>query len=84
MSAMLYIRPDLSHVSMMSRYMHDPGKRYREAVKWILRYIKGTVDVELVFEKRTSGKQLCTGYVDFDYVGDLDKCQSTGYVFMLS
>jgi len=32
MYAMVYTRPDLSQaISMMSRCMHDPGKRYREA-----------------------------------------------------
>ena len=41
-----------------------------------MRYIKGTVDVGLVFEKDVGGKQECTGYVDFYYAGDLDKCRS--------
>ena len=71
-------------VSMASRYMHDPGKDHWEAVRWILRYIKGTIDVALVFEKDVASKQECTGYVDSDYADDLDKCQSTtGYVFTL-
>jgi len=33
--------------------MHDPCKDHWEAVKWILRYIKGTINVGLVFEKDT-------------------------------
>ena len=50
-----------------------------------LRYIKYTIDVGLVFEKDTTGKQECIGYVDFDYAGDLDKHRfTTGYVFTLS
>ena len=54
-------------------------------MKWILWYIKGTIDVGLVFEKDSTGKQECIGYVDSDYAGDLDKRQSTtGYVFTLS
>ena len=37
MYAIVCTRPDLSHaVSMVSRYMHDPGKEYWEAMKWIL------------------------------------------------
>jgi len=80
------MRPDLSQVvSMISRHMHDPDKNHWEAVKWILRYIKGTVDVGLVFEKDIMGKQECIGYVDSDYAGDLDMHRSTtGYVFTLS
>jgi len=86
MYAMVCTRPDLSQaVSMVSRYMHDPGQGHWEAVKWILRYIKGTVDVGLVFEKDNTGKQECIGYVDSDYAGDLDKRRSTtGYVFTFS
>ena len=54
-------------------------------MRWILRYIKGTVDVGLIFEKDVAGMQECTGYVDSDYAGDLDKHQSTiGYAFILS
>ena len=40
-------------------------------MKWILRYIKGTINVGLVFEKDSTGKQDCIGYVDSDYAGDL-------------
>ena len=81
MYAMVCTRPDLSQaVSMISRYMHDPGRGHWEAVKWVLRYIKGTIDIGLVFEKDFMGKQEYVGYVDSDYAGDLDKCRSTtGY-----
>ena len=66
-------RPDLSQaVSMVSRYMHDPDKGHWKAVRWILRYIKDTVNVVLVFEKDDYDKQECTYYMDSDYVGDLD------------
>jgi len=65
--------------------MHDPRKGHWEAVKWVLRYIKGTIDVGLTFEKDSTGKQECIGYVDSNYAGDLDKCRSTmGYVFTIS
>jgi len=53
-------RPDLSQtVSMISRYMHDPGRDHWEVVKLILRYIKGTITVDLAFEKDTTGKKEC-------------------------
>ena len=45
-------------------------------MRWILRYIKGNVDVRLVFEKDVEGMQECTGYMDFYYAWDLDKCRS--------
>ena len=86
MYAMVCTIPDLSQaVSIISRYMHDPGKGHWEAVKWVLRYIKSIIDVGLVFEKDSIGKQECIGYLDSDYAGDLDKHRSTtGYVFTLS
>jgi len=86
MYAMLCIRPDLSQaISMISRYMHDPEQGHWEAVKWVLRYIKGTIDVGLVFKKDSTGKQECIGYVDSNYAGYLDKRWSTtGYIFTLS
>ncbi|KAH9734322.1 hypothetical protein KPL71_017332 [Citrus sinensis] len=83
MYAMVCTRLDISQaVSMVSRYMHNPGKNQWLAVKWILRYLYETVDVGLLF-KKDCGQQ-CVGYCDSDFVGDLDKRRSTtGYVFTL-
>ncbi|XP_052297115.1 secreted RxLR effector protein 161-like [Citrus sinensis] len=69
-------RPDISQaVSMVSRYMHNPAKNHWLAVKWILRYLYGTIDVGLLF-KKDCGQQ-CVGYCDSDFAGDLDKRRST-------
>ena len=60
-------------------------KSHWEVVKWVLRYIKATIYVGLIFEKDSIYKQECIGYVESDYEGDLDKRQSTTeYVFTLS
>ena len=54
-------------------------------MKWIIRYIKGAIDVGFVFKKDVTVKQMCIKYIDSDYAEDLDKCRSaTGYVFTLS
>ena len=46
MYIMVCTRPNLSKVvSIISRYMHDPEKGHWGAVKWVPRYIKGTIDV---------------------------------------
>ena len=78
---MVCTRPDISHaVSMVSRYMADPGKEPWNAVKWIFRYLTGTRDFGILFDKRASTEAV--GYVDSDYAGDLDSRKSTtGYVF---
>lgn len=45
-------RPDILHAaSVVSRYMANSGKTHWEAVTWILLYLKGTANVDLVFEK---------------------------------
>jgi len=54
---MVCTRPNLSQdVSIVSRYMHGPCGCHLEAVKWILRYIKDTIDVGLMFKKNSTGK----------------------------
>lgn len=43
MYMMVCTRPDLSQaVSVVSRYMANPGREHWNAIKWILRYIAGT------------------------------------------
>ena len=50
MYAMMCTRPDIAHaVGVVSRFMSKPGKQHWEAVKWILRYLKGSLDTCLCF-----------------------------------
>nr|GEU33854.1 retrovirus-related Pol polyprotein from transposon TNT 1-94 [Tanacetum cinerariifolium] len=77
MYAMVCTRPDLAHaVSVVSRYMHNPGKMHWEAVKCIPRYLKGSSNIGLSFEKGRASPNGVVGYVDFDYTGDLDARKS--------
>lgn len=82
MYAMVCTRPDLAYaVSMVSRYMANPGKEHWKAIQWIFRYLRGTTDVCLQFGRTRDG---VIGYVDSDFAGDLDRRRSlTGYVFTL-
>ncbi|XP_042021030.1 secreted RxLR effector protein 161-like [Salvia splendens] len=86
MYAMVCTRSDISQVvGIVSRYMHDPGKGHWQAVKWIMRYIKDTVDIGLLFEQDKSLGHFTVGYCDSDYAGDLDKRRSTTvYLFTLA
>jgi ATP-binding cassette subfamily B (MDR/TAP) protein 1 len=55
MYAMVCTKPDISHaVGVVSRYMSNPGKQHWEAVKWILRYLRGTTEKCLTFKKKSS------------------------------
>jgi hypothetical protein len=82
MYAMVYTRPDLAHaVSVVSKYMANPGKQHWDAVKWIFRYLKGTIDYDITFVRQKSGLSI-VGYVNADYARDLDDRRSTtGYLF---
>ena len=81
MYLMVCTRLDISHVvSVVSRFMVDPGKEYWNAVKWIFRYLTGTRDFGILFDQRAGIEVV--GYVDSNYAGDLDSRKSTtGYVF---
>ena len=82
MFAMMCIRPDIAHVvEVVSRFMSRPGKQHWEAVKWILRYLRGSSDTCLYFIGASLKLQ---GYVDADFAGDIDSRKSTtGIVFTL-
>ena len=50
MYVMVCTRPDIAHaVGVVSRFMSKPGKQHWEAIKWILRYLKGSLDTCLCF-----------------------------------
>ena len=53
-----------------------------DAVKWELRYLRGTSDYYITFN---NNNDFVCGFVDSDFTGDLDKRRSTlGYVFTLA
>lgn len=65
--------------------MSNPEQEHWEAVKWIIRYIKGSLDTGLLFYARSNNASSLLGYVDADYGGDLDKRRSTTrFVFTLA
>ena len=84
MYAMLCTRPDVSYaLSMTSRYQKDPGMDHWVAVKNILKYLRNTKDLMLVY----GGEEhlTVTGYCDAGFQTDNDDLKSqTGYVFMLN
>ncbi|GJX58475.1 hypothetical protein Tco_0289865 [Tanacetum coccineum] len=62
----------------------NPGKNHWEAVKWILKYLRGTTNVGLVYGTNRGNHVDVTGFVDSDYAKDPDKGRSiTGYAFLV-
>ncbi|KAK3020796.1 LOW QUALITY PROTEIN: hypothetical protein RJ639_047752 [Escallonia herrerae] len=82
MYAMVCTRPNISHaVSMVSRYMGNLGKKHWDTVKWIFRYLAGSTNFGIMFD-RDGAKGEVSGFVDSNYAEDLDSMRSmTGYVF---
>ena len=83
MYAMVCTRPNIAHaVGVVSRFMSRSGKQHWEAVKWILRYLRGSLDTYLCF---TSASLKLQDYVDVDFVSDIASRKSiTEFVFTLS
>ena len=53
-------RSDIAQaVGAISRYMNNPGKLHWEAVKWILRYLRGTTGKALCFKGRDTILTVC-------------------------
>lgn len=77
------IRPDIMFsVCLIIRYMDNTTMMHFQAVKKVLRYLKGTVDFGILYSRQ--GKKELTAFTDSYYAGDLDDRKSvSGYVFML-
>jgi hypothetical protein len=80
MYAMLGTGPDIAFsVSVVSRYASNPTQVHMKAVKRIFRYLRGTIDLQLVYKGPIDTLK---GYSDADWAGDLDTRRSTsGYAF---
>ncbi|KAL0537750.1 hypothetical protein IC582_026735 [Cucumis melo] len=85
MYLMICTRPDLGYaMSMISRFMSNPGKEHWKAVKWVLRYLKGSASVSLCYSRDCDKSTLLEGFTDADYAADLDKRRSlSGHIFRL-
>ncbi|GJS70410.1 retrovirus-related pol polyprotein from transposon TNT 1-94 [Tanacetum coccineum] len=78
MHLMVCTRPDIVYaVSIVSCYLANPGKNHWEAVKWILKYLRGTTHVGLVYGTNRSNHVDITGFIDSDYAKDPDKVYSS-------
>ncbi|CAL2258193.1 unnamed protein product [Prunus armeniaca] len=66
--------------SLLARFMHCPTKKHYGTAKRVLRYIQGTIDFGIEYQK---GKEaFLIGYCDSDWSGIQDDMRSTsGYAF---
>ncbi|XP_058723111.1 uncharacterized mitochondrial protein AtMg00810-like [Vicia villosa] len=69
--------------SLLTRFMSKPSHLHLGVAKRVLRYVMGTMEHGIRFEKNF--KLQAKGYCDSDWVGSDDNMKSTsGYVFNLS
>ena len=77
MCAMVCTKANIAYtVSVVSRFRSNPDKLYWDAMRWVMRYLKCTLDHGLVYGK--SKQEMCEvrGYVDSNFVANLDKRKS--------
>lgn len=70
-------------ISIISRYMNDSRKHHFTAAKRVIRYVKGTLKLCLLFPmENKETKDELIGYSDSDWCGDRgDKRSTSSYVF---
>ena len=76
-----HTRPHIYNVvSIVSRFMSEPGKDHLIAAKRILRYINGTKSYGIIYETEKDFKLI--GYTDSDWAGSVDdRKRTSGHVF---
>ncbi|KMQ87096.1 retroelement pol polyprotein [Lasius niger] len=77
-------RPDIMFaVSVVSRYLENPGPEHWQAVKRIIRYAKETATYGIVYDGQNTNGLIV--YSDSDYASDPDTRRSTsGYITVLA
>lgn len=71
-------------VSQLAQFSSQYGSTHITAAKHLLRYIKGTLDVGLLFSRHDSSSRELSGYADADYANDVDTRRSTtGYTITI-
>ncbi|XP_074361830.1 secreted RxLR effector protein 161-like [Apium graveolens] len=79
------MRPDIAYVvGIVSRFMEKSTVTHLNAIKRIMRYVKGTLEYGLVYSS-VSENNILTGYLDSDLAGHVEDMKSTsGVVFYLN
>jgi hypothetical protein len=79
--ASTHTRPDIAFAfGSLSRHLHAPGLSHWQAVKHLLRYIKGTIHYGLRFNNTDDNDDDLFLHCDADYAGSETRKSTTGYV----
>lgn len=77
-------RPDIcAAVSALSKYQAAPSDLHWAGLKRILRYLQGTIETKIVYEKKRD-HHIMLGYADADFANDKDNRKSvSGYALVV-
>ncbi|GJT99385.1 zinc finger, CCHC-type containing protein [Tanacetum coccineum] len=83
MYAMTCTRPDIAFdVGKLSRYTSNPGTQHWQAIQWVLKYLKKTMNYRLTY---TGYPSVLEGYTDASWINNTEDNSSTsGWVFLLA
>lgn len=83
MYAMLGSRPDQClSISYFSRFQDNPSEHHWKHLKTILRYIKGALNLKLVYTKSNINQNELIGYADANWTNDvIDRKSVNVYIF---
>jgi hypothetical protein len=75
-------RPDISFaINVLSKHVEKPDKRHYAIAKRVLRYLKGTQSLGILYKGLSGDENTFVAYSDADYAGDIETRMSTsGYV----
>jgi hypothetical protein len=84
MYAQICTRPDIAYVvGVLGRFQSDLGLDHWRVAKKVLRYLQGTQDYMLTYNR--SDLLEIVGYIDSDFAGCPNSRKSTsGYIFLLA
>ncbi|GJZ11096.1 zinc finger, CCHC-type containing protein [Tanacetum coccineum] len=71
-----------SRLGKLSKYTSNPGTQHWQAIQWVLKYLKKTMDYKLIY---TGYPSVLEGYTDAIWINNTEDNSSTsGWVFLLS
>ncbi|KAJ1300258.1 hypothetical protein OPQ81_005086 [Rhizoctonia solani] len=84
MYAVISTRPDIAYsTGLLAQHAANPGKEHWAALQRVLRYLRGTRDVGIVYDRSKPSELV--GFVDADYAGDPHTSRSTsGWTFKMA
>lgn len=76
-------RPDIAYaVNQLARKMASPNESDWKRAKQVLRYLKSTIGLGIMFRKVSVEMPTLIGYCDSDFAGDETSRSTTGYVIL--